>query len=121
MSLRLYLDECCAARTLRELLVRAGHNVETPIDVRPSLIGAADKAQLTHATATERLLLTTNPDHFQRLHESHPNHFGVIGVYQDGNRAKDMTWPEVVKALANLESTGMDLRGTFVILNKYRW
>ena len=121
MSLRLYLDECISSRVLQELLVAVGHDVVGPTDVNPSLAGASDEEQLLFASHAKRAILTANPQDFKRLHNRGISHWGIIGVYQDGNAEKDMKWREIVHALANLEATGLELKDAFVALNKYRW
>ena len=121
MSLRLYLDECISSRVLQELLVAAGHDVVGPTDIDPSLVGASDEEQLLFANHARRAILTANPQDFKRLHNRGISHWGIISVYQDGNAEKDMRWSDIVNALENLEVTGLNLKETFVVLNKYRW
>lgn len=42
-------------------------------------------------------------------------------VYMDNDRTRDMTDGEVVRAIANLEATGVTLTSGFWPLNNYRW
>lgn len=103
------------------MLIAAGHDVVGPTDVHPSLTGASDEEQLRFANGARRAILTSNPQDFKRLHNRLFSHWGIIGVYQDGNAEKDMKWRDIVHAIANLEATGFELKGAFVSLNKFRW
>jgi len=57
LSLALYLDDCAFSHELKRLLIEAGHDVETPDDVHPSLTGEDDAVHFAHAKATGRVLL----------------------------------------------------------------
>lgn len=98
----------------------AGHDVQTPFDAHPSLIGADDRDQLAYARATGRVLLTMNPKDFKELHDQDPDHPGILAVYQDNNTAKDMSNLDVVQAIANLERCAASIRGGFWVLNAFR-
>jgi len=102
-------------------LSAAGHDVETPGDARSSLSGADDRAHLTHAEIAGRTLLTLNARDFKELHDRNPVHAGILAVYQDNDPARDMSYRDIVQAIANLESTGMPIANAFWVLNAYRW
>lgn len=121
MSLRLYLDDCVNSRELRRRLIEAGHDVEAPGDVRPSLSGADDRAHFVHAKTTGRTILTLNVRDFKELHDHDPVHAGILAVYQNNNPARDMSCRDIVQAIANLESIGTPIAGAFWVLNAYRW
>ena len=121
MSLRLYLDDCAYSRRLRQLLKAAGHDVETPFDVTPSLAGAEALAHWMHAKAVERILVTFNPRDFKRFHEQETHHPGILAVYQDNDPTKDMSYRDIVQAIANLEQNVPQIAGGFWVLNVYRW
>lgn len=121
MSLNIYLDECANHRTLCDLLVDAGHDVQTPLDVDPPLLKAKDEVQFAHAQETERTLLTFNPRDFLELHNQDANHSGVFVVYKDNDKTRDMTYQEMVDAIANLISIEGDMTGKFRSLNAYNW
>ena len=42
-------------------------------------------------------------------------------VYQDNDPARDMSYREIIQAIANLESTDVTIAGGFWPLNVYRW
>lgn len=121
MSLRLYLDDCSFAHELRRLLREAGHDVETAADVVPPLTGKADLAHWRHAKAVGRAIVTRNPKDFESLHALDPEHLGVIAIYLDNDPTRDMSHRDVVRAIANLEATGVTIAGGFWPLNSYRW
>ena len=121
MSLRLYLDDCSFSHELRRLLREAGHDVEIPADVVPPLTGKADLAHWLHAKAAARAIVTRNPKDFEPLHAQDPEHFGVIAIYLDNDPMRDMSHRDVVRAIANLESTGVPSARGFWPLNAYRW
>jgi len=120
LSLRLYLDDCAYSRKLKRLLVEAGHDVETPADVHPSLVGADDSVHFAHARENGRVILTRNPQDFKNLHNQYPDHPGILAVYQDNDPGKDMSHHDIVAAIANLEHSGATVAGGFWILNVYR-
>ncbi len=121
MSRALYLDDCAFSHELKRLLLKAGHDVETPADVRPSLTGEDDAIHFAHAKAVGRAILTLNPGDFKELHNHNPDHHGILAVYQDNDPTKDMNYRQIVQAIANLESTGVTVAGGFWSLNAYRW
>jgi len=121
LSLNLYLDDCAFSYALRRLLIAAGHDVEIPADVEPSLTGADDAAHFAHARVAGRVILTYNPADFRVLHVQTPLHPGILAVYQDNDPAKDMSYREIVQAIANLETAGVDITCGFWVLNVYRW
>jgi hypothetical protein len=121
LSLTLYLDDCAFSHRLRQLLLEAGYDVETPADVHPPLTGADDAVHFVHAKAAGRTILTLNPRDFKELHDRDPDHFGILAVYQDNDPTKDMSYHQIVQAIANLESTGVTIAREFWSLNRYRW
>lgn len=121
MSLNLYLDDCAFSYTLRRLLLEAGHDVQIPAEVSPPLTGAADEAHFAHAQATHRIILTKNPVDFSLLQRQFPDHAGILAVYQDNDPTRDMSYTDIVRAIANLEQTGVTIAGGFWSLNAYQW
>lgn len=121
MVLRLYLDECIDSRRLKQMLLAAGHDVQTPGEVNPSLVGADDLTHLTHATTQHRVLLTFNARDFKILHNQVANHCGVLVVHQDNDPNNDMSYADIVAAINNLERTGVETANGFWVLNAYRW
>jgi Domain of unknown function (DUF5615) len=121
LSLKIYLDDCAFSHRLRHLLLHAGHSVQTPAEVNPPLTAQADALHFAHARATGQIILTYNPADFEQLHHNFPDHPGILAIYQDNNPARDMTYADVVRAIANLEQMGVIFAGGFWSLNAYQW
>ena len=121
MSLPLYLDDCAFSYRLRQLLVEGGHTVQIPAEVDPPLTGAGDPFHFAHALETGRIILTYNPKDFLLLHNATPIHPGILAVYQDNDPSRDMSYADIVRAIANLQQIQPDLSGGFWVLNHYRW
>jgi hypothetical protein len=101
------------------LLEAAGHDVTT-VNAE-SLQGLDDGAVLRQATASGRVLLTRNAADFLALHQANLTHAGVVAIYQDADPTKNMSYAEIVRALGNLESSGVPVAGAFHVLNAFRW
>lgn len=121
MGLRLYLDECIDSRRLKQMLLLAGHDVQSPSDVTPSLVGADDPTHLAHTRSTHRVFLTFNAHDFKSLHDQNSDHPGILVVHQDNDPSKDMSYANIVAAIANLEGLGAVINDGFWVLNAYRW
>ncbi len=121
MSLFIYLDDCAFSYRLRQLLVEAGHTVQVPTDVEPPLTGAKDHLHFDYARKTWQVILTYNPDDFLELHLQIPDHPGLLAVYQDNDPTRDMSYPDVVRAINNLQRIQPDLGRGFWVLNHYQW
>lgn len=83
MSLALYLDDCAFSHELRRLLLKDGHDVETPADVHPPLTGEDDTVHFAHAKAVGRAILTLNPRDFKALHDQGTDHPGFLAIYTE--------------------------------------
>lgn len=70
--------------------------------------------------AEKRLLITHNCRDFGQLHAEFTHHSGIIGIYQDNDARRDMTYDQIIGALKNLEATGMPLQNGFHVLNAWR-
>lgn len=121
LSLRLYLDDCAFSHQLCKRLIAVGHDVEAPADAIPPLTGADDSSQLAYARASNRVLLTFNARDFAELHDQQPDHPGILAVYQDNDPSKDMSYGDIVAAIANLERASVAIRGEFWVLNVFQW
>ena len=119
MSLRLLLDEDTQAKRLAALLREAGHHVQTVTEA--ALTDQGDSSVLAHACRENRLVLTRNCGDFQALHRTEPAHVGILGVIQYNEPAKDMSYADIVRAIANIEASGWAFRGEFVILNQWHY
>ncbi|RUR72411.1 DUF5615 family PIN-like protein [Chlorogloeopsis fritschii PCC 9212] len=113
------LDEDSQAKYLVYLLQAAEHDVITVNAV--GLMNRSDSVVLDYARQDGRVLLTRNCDDFQELHQANPVHPGILAVYQDSDTSKNMSYQAIVKAIANLETSGYTLKNQFVILNQWKY
>jgi predicted nuclease of predicted toxin-antitoxin system len=103
------------------LLIEVGYTVQVPADVNPPLTGAADEIHFAYARANKLVILTYNPADFHKLHAKFSDHSGILAVYQDNDPSKDMTYADIVQAVANLQQIGVTIAGGFWVLNMFRW
>ena len=95
-----------------------GHRVITPIEAGTS--GKADEVHFLYAASQGLVLLTKNPDDFVQLHETTPEHAGILVIYQDNNPDRDMTYADIVRAIGNVEKAGIPLAKSLHVLNAWR-
>lgn len=119
MSLRLLIDEDTQDARLVLMLRTEGHDVLTVNEA--DLRGQADSAVLAHAAQNQRAVLTMNCRDFLELHQAASAHLGIIGIYQGRDLRKNMTFTEIVAALANLTASGWNLAEQFVVLNAWNY
>jgi uncharacterized protein with PIN domain len=96
-----------------------GHDVLTVGEA--GAIGIPDASVIELARAQQRILLTRNCDDFLTIHQANSEHSGILAVYQDADPRKNMSYVAIVKAIANLQDTGLCLQGQFIVLNRYYW
>jgi hypothetical protein len=120
--MRLYLDDDSVARALIVTLRKAGHVVQIPADI--GLMGEADPVHFLHAIREQRLLLSSNHDDFEDLHElvvySGGSHPGVLIVRKDDDHRRDMTVNQIVRAIGNLLASSIPLQDSLTVLNHWR-
>jgi len=119
LSLRLFVDEDTVAKALVGQLRKAGHDVLTVHEA--VLTSEPDDRVLEHAMRENRIVLTRNCEEFRALHAAHPKPPGICAIYQDRDPSKNMTYAAIVRALANLEASGLELAGQFVVLNAWNY
>lgn len=117
MSLRLLIDEDSQARPLVAMLRQAGCDVMTAAEA--GLTERSDAVLLSAAQSDRRVILTRNYRHFRELHDSGAEHSGIMVVCRDSNPAKNITWAGVVRAIANVEASGIEIAGEFIVLNAW--
>lgn len=125
MAFNLYLDDCSNSDLLAELLRQAGHRVVRPTDEEVDLSGEDDDVHFAFAAADGLAILTKNPADFKALHDLDPRHSGILAVYQDNDPSRDMSNPDIVRAIRNLEEAalqgGLPIAGEFHTLNDWRY
>ena len=119
MTLRLLIDECASAATLRRLLIEAGHYAITAVGA--GLQGADDDDVFAYAVANSLSVLTKNPSDFVHLHQRDADHPGIFLIYQDNDVTRDMTDREIVRALENLLTAGVPIARQLHALNHWRY
>lgn len=119
MSLRLLVDEDSQSKRLVSVLGKAGHEVLAINEV--GLAGSSDDVVLDYAREKNRILLTHNCDDFEDLHKINPNHPGILAVYRNADRFKNMSFKDIVKAISNLEAAGIPLANQFISLNHWNY
>lgn len=123
MSLKLLVDECMLNKLLVNQLREAGHDVQTVTDA--NLLGESDNAVFAHAIGEDRIIITNNCLDFQTLSkqrlESGQHHPGILLVFLYNNPHKDMSVADIIKALANLEESGLELPDQAVSVNRYNY
>jgi predicted nuclease of predicted toxin-antitoxin system len=119
LSLELLIDEDSQDRLLVKLLRQANHDVITVNEAE--LMGQPDSVVLNYAKKSNRILLTYNCDDFEALHEANSTHSGILAIYRSSNRSKNMTFKDLVRAIANLESAAFPLANQFISLNHWNY
>ncbi|MFM2311392.1 MAG: hypothetical protein RLZZ04_668 [Cyanobacteriota bacterium] len=119
MSLQLLIDEDAQDKLLVKLLRQAGHDVITVNEA--GLMSQPDSIVFNYAKKTNRILLTYNCDDFEILHENNSIHLGVFAIYRSSNSLKNMSFKDIVRAIANLESATFPLANQFISLNSWNY
>jgi predicted nuclease of predicted toxin-antitoxin system len=120
--MRIYLDDDSVSALLAQLLRRAGHDVQLPIEV--GLAGADDPVHLTHAVVDNRVLLSHNHDDFAKLQDLamalRGHHPGIVIVRKDNNPKRDLSERGIGRAIAKLLASGIPIADQLHILNQWR-
>jgi hypothetical protein len=120
--MEIYLDDCADDDDLIAYLSSAGHTVYTPRS--EGTLGAQDRRHLEYAAGHGLTLLTRNPDDFRELHDAWQAqgrlHSGILLIYQDNVKGKDMTLPDVVRALRNLIASSLPIANEIHVLNHWQ-
>jgi hypothetical protein len=120
--MRLYLDDDIASGLLGQLLRRAGHDVQRPVDV--GMVGEDDSVHLAHAARDSRAVMSRNHRDFENLHDLVEavggHHPGILVVRKDNDPKRDLTDPGIVRAIAKLLAAGVPIADQFIILNHWR-
>jgi predicted nuclease of predicted toxin-antitoxin system len=120
--MRLYLDDDMVRPLLARLLRTAGHDVILPAEV--GLSGDEDPVHFTYAIQQDRILLSRNYHDFELLHnlvvQARGHHPGVLIVRRDDNPKRNMSPADIVRALRNLEASGLPLLDHYYELNPWQ-
>lgn len=121
--MRLYIDDDSVDTGLIRLLRRAGHDVRIPADV--GMAGSSDHVHLAHAIRDNRAVLTRNYRDFEPLHDlvvlaARGHHAGILAVRYDDNKKHKMSSADIVRALRNLEKSGVPIADVYHELNHWQ-
>lgn len=119
--MKLLVDEDTKANVLLTLLRQAGHDVVSTQDLGKD--SAPDAEVFDLAQTSGRVILTKNAEDFFDLHEAQKSkgHFGVLVIFENGDPDKDMSYKDIVQAIANLEAKNARLVNGFQALNDWDW
>ena len=85
------------------------------------MAGSSDDVVLDYAREANLILLTHNCDDFEELHNLNPNHSGILAIYSNANRFKNMSFQAIAKAIMNLEASGISIANQFMSLNSWNY
>lgn len=113
--MRLYLDEDLASRELVDRLKASGH------EVVPALLGEPDSIVWAEAQSREAAVATRNARDFVALAGQSRTHHGLLLVYLDNDRRRDMNFGDIATAIDRVDSlTTGRVEGQILILNRFR-
>ncbi len=118
MTLQILVDECLQSAILVGLLKQAGHDVSTAND--EGLTTLSDSMVFQRAIERNRIILTNNCIDFIRLAESLDDYPGLLLVYSANEIKKDMSLSDIVRAIANLEASQIEIRNHSHNLNHWK-
>jgi hypothetical protein len=117
-----YLDDDLDQDLLIRLSARRAHQLISPRSVGTS--GDPDALHFLYAVSQQIPIMTRNARDFEALHEFGlgigGHHSGLIIVYDEDDRRKNMRPAEIVAALSNLESASVPTTDQLIALNHYR-
>lgn len=127
MSLKLLVDEDSQDKILVAKLRDAEHDVLTAKEA--GLLGQPDNVILARAIAEHRTILTRNCNDFlnevELVKNSGGHHYGVLLRYEKNDPSKDMTYDEIIIAIANIVKAMSDgklvLADQEISLSYYRY
>jgi len=120
--MNLYLDDDMTDKWLIALLRKGGHTVVLPSDIGKA--GTSDPRHLEYTIQQSLVLLTANHDDFLDLHDvilaARGTHPGILIVRFDNDSSRDMKPPDIVRAIAKLEASGVPIVNELHVLNHWR-
>jgi predicted nuclease of predicted toxin-antitoxin system len=123
LSLRLLVDECLMSKLLISKLIELGHDVQTV--AQANLMRTLDSVIFDYAVAANRVVITGNCGDFIELSDictaAGGHHPGVLLIFTNNDRSKNMSVDDIIKALGNLEATGLALDDHWISLGSYNY
>ncbi len=84
------------------------------------LVGALGDTVPSRVGADRRARVTRNGEHVPVLHGASPAHRGILAVYQDDDRARDMSYEESADAVGPVEASTLQTGGQVLALDAWR-
>jgi predicted nuclease of predicted toxin-antitoxin system len=119
LSLKLFVDEDSQDKIFVKLLRIAGHDVLTVNEA--GMNGKPDPVVLDYARSQNRLLFSFNCNDFKALHKENPTHPGILVVHHESDFSKNMSYQDIVRAIANLEAANIPIANQFLSLNHWNY
>jgi len=120
--MNIYLDDDSADRRLVTYLRNAGHEVTVPATIGQA--GVSDPKHLEYAVRNAFILLTRNRKDFPDLHDlvlaSGGGHPGILMVYAENDRRRDLTPRGIATAITKIEASGLPLADQLHSVNQWR-
>lgn len=120
--MNLYIDDNTCKALLATLLRKAGHQVTLPADV--GMAGVSDAPHFLYAINHLLVVLTQDHNDFEDLHlvvqASHGQHPGILAIRSDNDPSRDMKDRDIVRAIGNLERSGVSVANDLHVLNHWR-
>ena len=120
--MKLYLDDNSCKGLLALLLRKTGHTVVVPGDV--GCAGVSDPRHFILAIQTGLVVSTRDYEDFLELHDLvqavHGQHPGILAIRSDNDVSRDMKDRDIVRAIGNLERSGVSVANEFLVLNHWR-
>lgn len=117
-----YLDDDLDQDLLVRLAASRSHRLISPRAIGRS--GDHDASHFLYAASQCLPLMTRNAKDFTALHEFGlgigGHHHGLLVVYEEADRRKNMRLNDIVNALSKLESANAALGDRLVAMNHYR-
>lgn len=118
--MNLYTDEDSSSHSLVRSLRKSGYDVQTTLEAGMS--GSEDCLQLVHSIQTDRIFLSRNRTDFENLNllveMCGGHHPGIFVICR--NATSKMKDHEIVRAIANLSTSGVEIADRLHILNQWR-
>jgi hypothetical protein len=87
-------------------------------------LGRSDDEHLEYASQHKLTLVTRNPDDFRERHDlwqaQGRGHAGILLVFLDNIKGKDMQPADIVRAIRNLVASGLPIVNEIHTLNHWR-
>ena len=120
--MKCYVDDDLDSHLLLQLAASQKHEIISPRAA--GLRGVRDATHLAYAVRQGMPILSGNRGDFEALHDLtlalQGRHFGILLVYGERERRRQMRASHIVHALGRLEAEQIPLSNALIVLNRYR-